>query len=90
MKKVICDLSKDEVEKYTLLLSNYYTFTTLKTLDQIKNSDVEIEKIEKIIIELKDTIEDCKKQLLISHNVPYYVSTPMHISIEDCTIYINI
>lgn len=89
MKKELCTLSKEDVQNFVLLMSNYYTFKTLQTIEEIKQDSQAHDDIQLKIIELEKNINDFKKKLLKKYDVPYYISTPMHIDVENGIIFVN-
>lgn len=89
MKKELCTLSKEDVQGLVLLMSNYYTFKTLQTLEEVKQDSQALDDIQCKIVELEKNINDYKKNLLKKYDVPYYISTPMHIDVENRIIFVN-
>ena len=87
MRKILCTLSKDDVQELASLMSKQQTFITLSQIFRGKN-----ESISKLVLKIKEAsmeIEDFKDQLLIKYNVPYYVDKPMHIDMLEATIYVE-
>ena len=89
MRKELCMLTENDVQGFVDLLSNYYTFNTLKNIESLSNNKNDLIEITNTINDLEKKIQQYKKDLLLKYNVPYYVSTPMHIDIQKGVIYIN-
>lgn len=89
MRKELCMLNEKDVQGFVDLLSNYYTFNTLKNIEPLSNNENTLNEIASAANDLEKKIQQYKKDLLLKYNVPYYVSTPMHIDIQKGVIYIN-
>lgn len=90
MKKIICQLKKEDLRELTSQICNKQTFITLYHIYK-ENGQIDIlPSLTEKINELEQMITETKDHLLRKYNVPCYVSQPMNIDLLDSTIYVDL
>ena len=89
MKKILGQISKEDLQEMVLLLCNYQTFKTLcliySSVDSSKMIAI-LEKAEKI----KKRIDHFHLDMYDKYNIPVYVSNNMYIDTINGEIFVNI
>lgn len=91
MKKILSNISTDDIDDYTLLLQNIDSYKTLLLIK--RNNGSLSENVEKDILERK---KECEKNLntwwekiTLKYNIPFYLDKKMHIDAQRLQIYVN-